>query len=1005
MTPDEVKAAARQELIRRGAKAELERRALASPQPEQGDGIALNATAGLNSGIYNTLGAPVDLARGAINLGIRGINAATGADLSTIPSDSFGGSESISGMFGAVGVPEPKDVTAATTGERVARGLGEGVGYTVAPEAAVSGLARSGAFNLAPRVGDAAGKLFGTGAGIGSTVANSVVGGASGASATAAMEAAPEPWKPVAGLAGGMGGSFVGALAASVPAAARGVGRLASDFAAPMTNAGRERLAGQQLADGATDLNLTKSILNEQPENLVAGSQPTTFQLTGDMGLGGLEREAQTRAPELFNQRRADQNMARVSAVEAVQPTGAPERVATSARQFMQSVTDRAETIYNTTLERAQERARGLGEGTNPSQTGDVMRQSIEDARKAAKFEEQRLWSAVDPDGTLALPASNARKYATETVRTMPKSAKPIEGEEAAMYQVLSQYGDVMPFSEIAALQSRVKAGMREERLANGESPAYRRLVQLNNAVENDIQAAVAGKIEFETQAVARGEMSYDDTLMANMQRDVSGWYGERQAVAGNTDSGTSSGGYGRTGSSAISGVRGATGKTARGSGLPAGNPGISEPSILPNFDAGAAGRLGEARDATLDIANRFDNKTLGPMRKRPSTVSPYDMASANVPGRVFYPGAKSADAITDYRAAVGDEAAMQQLQDYAVDRLRNTAMEPNGTLNPAKVESFRRSHADALRAFPELDRRFSDAAQVSRSLGEVAARQKAVVDDANRSRLGALMNLSDPQDVTRTIGGIFQRQDSVREMANVRRAVGNDPEAMKGLRKAVVDHITSRFVGNTEAATSGQAQIKSDQFQTFVKNNRPALSAAGFSPEEIGVMEAVAADLQRANRSISAVKIPGQSNTAQDTLKIQKGDRVGTVFSKILLAVGAGLGSAGGGMIGAAAGAMGSKAIGGMRETGIETVNDLVADALLNPQRAKVLLQKVPVRPDEGVASYLGGMYRHSVIPSAGVATAPREIGQEKRKPLEITVTPPKTSRTFLGGLAERTK
>lgn len=64
-------------------------------QPKKASGIARNITAGLNEGIYSVLGAPVDLARGAINLGVRGINYAAGTSIPTIPSDSFGGSQSI----------------------------------------------------------------------------------------------------------------------------------------------------------------------------------------------------------------------------------------------------------------------------------------------------------------------------------------------------------------------------------------------------------------------------------------------------------------------------------------------------------------------------------------------------------------------------------------------------------------------------------------------------------------------------------------------------------------------------------------------------------------------------------------------------------------------------------------------------------------------------------------------------------------------------------------------
>lgn len=95
-----------------------------------GSGAALNATAGVNEGIYGTLGAPVDLVRGAMNLGIRGMNTATGAEIDQIPADSFGGSQWIGRTLGeAHPALNPENTVANTGGERFARGVGQGVGY------------------------------------------------------------------------------------------------------------------------------------------------------------------------------------------------------------------------------------------------------------------------------------------------------------------------------------------------------------------------------------------------------------------------------------------------------------------------------------------------------------------------------------------------------------------------------------------------------------------------------------------------------------------------------------------------------------------------------------------------------------------------------------------------------------------------------------------------------------------------------------------------------------
>ncbi|MDO9416210.1 hypothetical protein [Pararhizobium sp.] len=958
------------------------------PEAQQGDGLALNTTAGLNNAIYSTLGAPVDLARGAINLGIRGVNAAAGSELPTISSDSFGGSESISSMFGAVGVPEPKDIRAESTEERIARGVGEGVGYAVAPEAAMGGLLRAGA--VSGRVADAGARLFGRGDRVGSAAANMLAGGAGGAGSTAAMEAAPEEYRTLAGMTGGLLGGLGGATVASVPSMGRAAGRAVGEFVAPMTKSGREGLAAAQLRENATDPQAVKEMLDDMPEDLVGGSRPTTFQLTGDMGLGGLERGAQTRRPEAFNQRRADQNSARVKGLTGIQPEGAPEKVAESARRVMQAFEQRADEAFETATAQARQRTEAVGRGASPEVVGDNMRLSLEEARKAAKDTERQLWNAVDPDGSLALPAANVRQQVENTLADLPKSAKPPSGEEAAIYEASRQLTDVVPFSEVTAMQSRVKTELRVERLANGESAAYRRLAQLKSALDADIESAVAGKIEVEAQAVARGEMSEDETIAAFLRGSVDDWLNARQARTGTSDGGASAFPTGRGRVAAVSGEGGA-GREATGKSFgSSSDTGLSAGSLEPNFDAGAAERLRAAQSATRARAETFDNKIIGPMRKRPSSVSPYDMAAASLPMRIFSSRGDSGEAISKLRAAVGDKAANRQIEDFAVDRLRKSALRDDGTLDPVKLESWRRSHRDALKALPNLDRRLVDATAAGNVMAEVGKRQKAVLDEARRSRLGKLMHLSDPADVTRAIGAVFQLHDRNNQMARLASIASRDPEAKQGLRKAVVDHVMTRFVGNTEAGTSGQAAIKADQFQTFMKENVQTLRLAGFSADEVKLMTSIAQDIQRANRSNTSVKLPGGSNTAQDWKKVKDGDAPTTVLGRILLAAGAGGGFASGGIPGGLVGAFGAKAAGVMREYGIETVNDLVADALLHPGRARLLLSRANPKHGPAVSAMLAKTYRHSISSLTAQHLSREDGNSEKRRPLELTVEVP---------------
>lgn len=1337
-----------------------------------GSGAALNATAGVNEGIYGTLGAPVDLVRGAMNLGIRGMNTATGAEIDQIPADSFGGSQWIGRTLGeAHPALNPENTVANTGGERFARGVGQGVGYTVAPAGVVGGLARGG--QLSGRALDTASKITGGSGSVGSVAANAGVGGAAGGSAVAAMEGAPEEWKPVAGMAGGLVGGGLAAMTGTLPALAREGARMAGNFAAPMNAAGRERVAGTRLRDAARDPDGLGAMLDNGTTELVPGSKPTTFQATGDMGIGELERGSAAKYPGLFGERRAAQNAARVGAVTGIQKTGAPEQVAGAVRARLAQIDDATQSILDRAAEAARTRTAALGQGRTPESAGDVLRGSLEEARKVAKAGEKALWDAVDPNGTLALRPSGAKEAAIRIRQEKPTSAGPLHPVETEAYSYIDGYGDVVPLRELQGLQSYLKSGMKEERFTRGETPAYRRMAQLNAAVQDDLERAAIGAANDDAAAVAAGTLSPDNTVAARVQalgapstgssiytpsgRQVDVGYevvdastlvgsntpdlrpnpayrrdlqprdrsraasdaqiarlareleperlgpsttasdgapvvgpdgmiesgnarvlGIRRAYQENGEAARRYRGYlaeqgydttgmkepvlirrrktdlddadrvrfaqeanastsmamsaseraasdasrvdddliglfrggdvsdpanrdfvraflrkvperGEEGSfvtsdgalsidgaqrmrnallqaayddgglvgamtdvgdenirafgralSDISGdvarlnagikagridevsglsrplaeaarivqdsrrrglrltdavaqrdafskpsreamevlmiaygddltVRlsrerfdiairaviadserqttdarlfgealsaneilsaarangrslhpteaygagqsapaepgsGARGTSAEvwgpsgpsiGSQSSSGNPRfgrgrgeeriLDRPELTANFDKTALGRLRAARQATRDRAETFDNKRLGPIRRRPSTTAPYDMPASAVPGRVFVPGPKGFETIQTYRNAVGDEEAFTALRDYAVDRLRKTALRDDGTLDPGKVTSWRRGHADALRAFPDLDAKFADAASASDTMANVARQRKTALDQTQRGVLGKFVGVDHPDDVTNAVGRIFGAQDSVKRMSQLRGAIRGNADAETGLRKAIVDHIAAKFVGNTEAGTSGIGTVKSDGFQNFVKQNRTALRTAGFSDDEMAIMGRVAEDLRRANRSVASVKNPGGSNTAQDTLAVQASDKPQTILAKVLMNTrGASAGTVGGAGYFAGGGSplasmamfgagVGSDVIAAMRQVGIEKVDDLVADALLNPGRARVLLSKAGTpKQEEALMKVMARLYRQSAVPTVAVSTEP---------------------------------
>ncbi|MEW6125027.1 MAG: hypothetical protein AB1698_20675 [Pseudomonadota bacterium] len=279
-----------------------------------------------------------------------------------------------------------------------------------------------------------------------------------------------------------------------------------------------------------------------------------------------------------------------------------------------------------------------------------------------------------------------------------------------------------------------------------------------------------------------------------------------------------------------------------------------------------------------------------------------------------------------------------QALHDHVVSSLRRVAERPDGTLDPLKVETWRARHADALRAMPETEKKLASVETASKAVDELAAARRQALDEQQAGVIGKLMKLDDPADVTRAVGAIFGRQDAVREMRRLVSAAEKSPDAKAGLRKAIADFIQRRFISNTEAATTGAGTLKSDGFQTFVKDNERALAVV-FTPDEVASLKAIADDLQRANRSIAAVKIPGQSNTAQDLTAVAQGEHstLGRIVRGLAGAAGWGVGGPGWGV----AAFLGASALNSARRAGMAKVDDLVRDALLDPALAKALMQK----------------------------------------------------------------
>jgi ddrB-like ParB superfamily domain len=106
--------------------------------------------------------------------------------------------------------------------------------------------------------------------------------------------------------------------------------------------------------------------------------------------------------------------------------------------------------------------------------------------------------------------------------QSIPRTAKPMSGEEAAIFDTAQNLPSIVPFTEMTALRSRISTALREELMSAGQSPTYARLTQcrltqLRGAVENAINNAATHKAVVDDAAVAAGDMDEGESLRSRV--------------------------------------------------------------------------------------------------------------------------------------------------------------------------------------------------------------------------------------------------------------------------------------------------------------------------------------------------------------------------------------------------------------------------------------------------------------------------------------------------------
>lgn len=403
--------------------------------------------------------------------------------------------------------------------------------------------------------------------------------------------------------------------------------------------------------------------------------------------------------------------------------------------------------------------------------------------------------------------------------------------------------------------------------------------------------------------------------------------------------------------------------------------------------DADAAKRLKDVTGKWKNYYGTYTDKGAAPVpaivAKTKGESYGFDLPPESVTKAAWKPGADGATAIRNLLNAAGNRRAevMQGIEQSAMLSLARSAMK-DGVVDPASFDKWKAKHSDALKAVPDLAKRMDSAANASREMNRIAKVNQDHLAAAQRSAAGAILKLgpdADEADIARKVGSMLSQQNGAKQMRELVRLTDGDPDALAGLRRAVVDHAISHFTRDD--------MMRAGAFSTWLGKNRGALSQA-LSAEQMQALNALSAAADRIGRMIRA---PGGGSPTVEYLSglIERGESPSMLMSVLgnvaKNAVQSGLVGLGGHAVaglgvgvGAAAGSFLSKlGIDALRARGFSKADDLLREAILDPQLMRRLLMKAPKRKGSGAAKELERALTGSIT---GLLAANRERDRNKQ-------------------------
>ena len=250
-----------------------------------------------------------------------------------------------------------------------------------------------------------------------------------------------------------------------------------------------------------------------------------------------------------------------------------------------------------------------------------------------------------------------------------------------------------------------------------------------------------------------------------------------------------------------------------------------------------------------------------------------FKVPESAIPSKYFKPGKKgSKEAIRNYKETIGlTDEALDPIYRYATDSFRDYAVTPDGLIDAGKARKWMARHSDVLDELPQLRQQFSNVERAQSFLNEKFGDLKRTQSEIEKGALKQFLQV----DPDAAISSMFSGKDMGKKVNSlVQYLKANDPDAVAGLRRGVIEHLKKKAFIPNKAGGIDDVLVEGGQFSGDILKGRftqewsklePVLKKSGlYTESQLKGFEALYGDMRR-QISTEKAKMPGGSDTAQN--------------------------------------------------------------------------------------------------------------------------------------------